>query len=243
MRHHQLNNINAGPSSAPHSISVEITKNADSSFVPDLNLSLDKSTLSIVSNSNDTDKFLGLDDELNMFQNAEDNFNGETSNKADENFDPRRLHVYVHSENLISSGKCQEMEPDHNDLSKEVSSTNNNCNRIGNLSDEERCLYYVSPPVDDYDATTSHRSEKCETSFIEVESSESQAVCHVQRNTLNSKDGLQSDLDSGPSSAGDKTSDVEDDIRGKNAVSQHSQVCRIDMLEEIIDEAKTNKVL
>ncbi|TKY52599.1 calponin-likey domain-containing protein [Spatholobus suberectus] len=255
LRHRQLvDDIDVGPSSAPHSISVEITKTADYSFGLDLNVSLDKSTLSNGSNSNNgTDKFLGMDDikELNIFQNAEDNFNGETSNKIaqemsngfsqedNENFDQRQLHVDVDCENLIS-GLFQEMEPEHNYLSKEAASTDNNGNRIGNHLNEE-WVDFVGPSADDYDAAISHRVEECETNLIEVESSEAQADCHVQGNTLNSKDGLQSEWDAGSSSADGKTSDVEDDIVGQNAVSQYSQVCRIDLLEEIIDEAKTNK--
>ncbi|XP_052731393.1 uncharacterized protein LOC108326530 isoform X10 [Vigna angularis] len=86
-----------------------------------------------------------------------------------------------------------------------------------------------------------HIPEDCETNLIEVESSEVQAVCLAQGNTLNSKDSLQSEFNAGFSSAVDKTSDVEDDIGGKNEVSQYSQVCRIDLLEEIIDDAKSNK--
>nr|KYP31157.1 hypothetical protein KK1_048797 [Cajanus cajan] len=213
LRHHQLvDDIDVGPSSAPHSISVEITKSADQSFGLNLNVALDKSTLSNGSNSNEaTDKFIGMDDkELNVFQNAEDNFDEETLNKIaqetsnefsqedNENFGQRQLQADVDCENLTSS-------------------------------------------ADDYDATTSHRMEECQINFFGVEISGDQEVCHVQENTLNSKDSVQSELDAASSSAGGKTSDVEYDIGGKNAVSQYSQVCRIDQLEEIIDEAKTNK--
>ncbi|RDX84016.1 hypothetical protein CR513_34994, partial [Mucuna pruriens] len=255
LRHCQLvHDMDVGPSSAPHSLSVEITKTADYSLGLDLNVALDKSTLSNVSNSNDgTDKFIGMDDikELNIFQNAEDNINGETSNKIaqetsngfsweeNENFDQRRLHADVDCENLISSGICQEMEPEHNYLRKNAASTNNNGKSIGNHLNDE-WVDFVAPSADDYDASTSHRLEECLT-YLKVESSEAQAVCHVQGNTLNSEDSLQSELDAGSSSAGGKTSDVEDDIGGKSAVSQSSQVCKTDMLEEIIDEAKTNK--
>ncbi|KOM56258.1 hypothetical protein LR48_Vigan10g215000 [Vigna angularis] len=83
----------------------------------------------------------------------------------------------------------------------------------------------------------------CRGKSCHGKSSEVQAVCLAQGNTLNSKDSLQSEFNAGFSSAVDKTSDVEDDIGGKNEVSQYSQVCRIDLLEEIIDDAKSNKVL
>ncbi|XP_020209199.1 uncharacterized protein LOC109794135 [Cajanus cajan] len=255
LRHHQLvDDIDVGPSSAPHSISVEITKSADQSFGLNLNVALDKSTLSNGSNSNEaTDKFIGMDDkELNVFQNAEDNFDEETLNKIaqetsnefsqedNENFGQRQLQADVDCENLTSSGICPEMENGHNYLSKEAAATNNNGNIIGNHLTEE-WVEFVVPSADDYDATTSHRMEECQINFFGVEISGDQEVCHVQENTLNSKDSVQSELDAASSSAGGKTSDVEYDIGGKNAVSQYSQVCRIDQLEEIIDEAKTNK--
>ncbi|XP_027936582.1 uncharacterized protein LOC114191549 isoform X3 [Vigna unguiculata] len=227
LRHRQLvQDIDVGPSSAPHSV---YTKPADYSLVPDLNEALDNSTLSNVNNSNGvTEKFLGMDDmkELDVLQNVEDNFVEEISSKIameisncfiqgyNENIDQRRPHVDAESENLISSGICQETEPEHSYHSKEAKSTNNN---------------------------GSHIPEDCETNLIEVESSEVQAVCLAQGNTLNSIDSLQSEFNAGFSSADDKTSDVEDDVGGKNEVSQYSQVCRIDLLEEIIDDAKSNK--
>ncbi|KAG5051839.1 hypothetical protein JHK87_004037 [Glycine soja] len=250
LRHRQLvDDVTVGPSSAPHSISVEVIKTADYSFVPDLNEALDKSTMS----NDGTDKFLEMNDikELDIYQNAEDNFSGETLNEIaqemsngfsqedNENFE--RRFVDVDCENLISSGICQEMEPKHNNLSKEAASNNGDGNRIGNDSNEMGWLEVVSSLVDDYDATTSHRLEECETYLIELETSEAPEVCHVQGDALNYKDSLQSELVAGSSSTGDNTSDVEDDIGAKNAGSQYSQVCRIDLLEEIIDEAKTNK--
>ncbi|XP_047158333.1 uncharacterized protein LOC124828976 isoform X2 [Vigna umbellata] len=229
LRHRQLvQDIDVGPSSAPHSI---YTKPADYSLVPDLNEALDNSTLS---------------------NKVKDNFIEEISNKiameisncfiqeGNENIYQRRPHVDVESENLISSGICQETEPEHSYHSKEATSTNNNGNGTENRLNEE-WVGFVGPSADYYDATTGHIPEDCETNLIEVESSEVQAVCLAQGNTLNSKDSLQSEFNAGFSSAVDKTSDVEDDIGGKNEVSQYSQVCRIDLLEEIIDDAKSNK--
>ncbi|XP_052731388.1 uncharacterized protein LOC108326530 isoform X3 [Vigna angularis] len=229
LRHRQLvQDIDVGPSSAPHSI---YTKPADYSLVPDLNEALDNSTLS---------------------NKVKDNFIEEISNKiameisncfiqeGNENIYQSRPHVDVESENLISSGICQETEPEHSYHSKEATSTNINGNGTENRLNEE-WVGFVGPSADYYDATTGHIPEDCETNLIEVESSEVQAVCLAQGNTLNSKDSLQSEFNAGFSSAVDKTSDVEDDIGGKNEVSQYSQVCRIDLLEEIIDDAKSNK--
>ncbi|CAJ1969219.1 unnamed protein product [Sphenostylis stenocarpa] len=250
-----VQDIVVGPSSAPQSIHMETPKTAEYSLVPDLNEALDKSTLLNVSNLNDgTEKSLGMDDmkELNVFQNVEDNTIEETSNKIaletsngfgqedNENFDQRRLHVDAESKNLISSGICQEMEPEHNYLSKEATCNNKNENRTGNHLSEE-LVNFVDASADYYDATTSHLLEDCETYLTEEENSEAQAVCHEEGNTLNSKNSLQRELDAGSSSADDKTRDVEDDIGGKNEVSQYIQVSRIDLLEEIIDEAKSNK--
>ncbi|XP_052731389.1 uncharacterized protein LOC108326530 isoform X5 [Vigna angularis] len=227
LRHRQLvQDIDVGPSSAPHSI---YTKPADYSLVPDLNEALDNSTLSNVSNSNGvTEKFLGMDDmkELDVLQKVKDNFIEEISNK-----------IAMEISNCFIQ---EETEPEHSYHSKEATSTNINGNGTENRLNEE-WVGFVGPSADYYDATTGHIPEDCETNLIEVESSEVQAVCLAQGNTLNSKDSLQSEFNAGFSSAVDKTSDVEDDIGGKNEVSQYSQVCRIDLLEEIIDDAKSNK--
>ncbi|KAL2323573.1 hypothetical protein Fmac_027952 [Flemingia macrophylla] len=251
LRHRQLiDHIDVGPSSAPHSISAEITKSADHSIGPDLNVALGKSTLSNGSNTNDdTDKFLEMDKELNVFQNAEDNFDEETLNMIAQematgfsqedngNFDHRQLHADVDCEILISSGICPTMEPERNFLDKEDAATKNNGNSIGNHLNEE-WVDFVVPSANDYDATTSHRLEECKTNHFTAESFEDQTVYHVQEN----EDNLQLELDdTRSSSAGGNTNDAEDDIGGKNAVSEYSQVCRIDLLEETIDEAKTNK--
>ncbi|KAL2991969.1 hypothetical protein AAZX31_10G024500 [Glycine max] len=170
------------------------------------------STLSNGCNSkDDTEKFLGMDDikELDIFQNAEDNFIGETLNEIAQE---------------MSNGFIQEED-------------NENFERQPVDFDCENLI----SSADDYDVTPSHRLEECETYLIELESSEAQEVCHVQGDTLNSKDSLQSELDAGSSTAGGNTSDVENDNGAKSAGSQYSQVSRIDLLEEIIDEAKTNK--
>lgn len=149
--------------------------------------------------------------ELDIFQNAEDNFIGETLNEIAQE---------------MSNGFIQEED-------------NENFERQPVDFDCENLI----SSADDYDVTPSHRLEECETYLIELESSEAQEVCHVQGDTLNSKDSLQSELDAGSSTAGGNTSDVENDNGAKSAGSQYSQVSRIDLLEEIIDEAKTNKVL
>ncbi|KAK7277662.1 hypothetical protein RJT34_22677 [Clitoria ternatea] len=242
-----VEDIDVGCSSAPYSTSVEISSTTDHAFGTVVQMILEKSKPSSTSTSNDdTDKFHGMKElnELHIFQNGEDNFNEEAPNnithltsnsfsmEASENLGQGQLHADVDCEKLISSGIFQEMEPGHNYVGKEVTSTDNNGNRIGNDLNEE-WVDFVGPSADNYDATisgTGHRSEKCETAV--VESSEAQAGCHVEVNTLSS--------DASPSTVVE-AHDAEDELGGNNVVSGYSQVCRVDQLEEIIDEAKTNK--
>ena len=273
MRHRRHVDVeDVGSSSAPQSISVEIVKTADCSSGPYLNVALDESTLSNVTNSNDgADKVLGMNEikDLNVFWDAEDDFTGEMANKiakdisngfrqdANENLDQGQVHLDVESEYLVSSGVCQETEPKLNYHIKEADSLDNNRNTSASHLNEE-WVDSVGHSTDDSDATIcdkNHLLEKCETPLIEVADSETQAVCHVQGDTANAKDN-----DSDPSIAVGKNlesdstffkqdlfvseaSGVEDEIDEDNGVSQSSQTCRIDLLEEIIDEAKTNKVL
>lgn len=260
MRHHQLvEGADVGSSSSPHSIPVDIIKAADCSSGPDLNVALDESTLSNASNINDhIDKFLGTNEIKmpNIFQNAEDNFIGGISNniaqetpngfrqQASENFDQRRLEVDDDGENSVSSGICQEMETEQNSHNEEAASTSNNGNRNASNLNEEWVDFI--PSADEYDATicdTSHIVEKCETALIELEGSEAQAVCHVQGHTPNAEDSLQVEFNAHPSIVAGETSDVEHEIGGNKELSRYNQACRIDLLEETIDEAKTNKVL
>ncbi|XP_019452666.1 PREDICTED: uncharacterized protein LOC109354533 isoform X2 [Lupinus angustifolius] len=252
-----LGEVNVG-SSAARPIDVEMIKTSDCYSGLDLSVSLCESTLSNVSNSNAISKFLNETKELNMFSDAE-NSTGEISNniaqetnnpfrqEGRENFDQGRVQVDVDGKNLISSGICQEMEPVLN-----FHTVNDNCNGIGNQLNEE-WLDILGPSANDSDATIcdkNHLLEKSET-LIEAESSDAQAE---QGHKPNASNSLQSVFDSRPpipvgEKLGDgsffkqdfctsETSDVEDE---NNALSQSSQVCRIDQLEEIIDEAKTNK--
>ncbi|XP_019428342.1 PREDICTED: uncharacterized protein LOC109336289 isoform X1 [Lupinus angustifolius] len=207
-------------------------------------------------------KFLNENKELNMFSNFEDNFSGEISNnitqettinsfrqEGGEIFDQGRVQVDV-GERLISSGVCQEMEPVLN-----FRSADNNCNGITNHLNEE-WLDDSGHSADDNDASICHKNnllEKSET-LIEAESSEAHTD---QGHKPNASDSLQSEFDSRcPISAGEnleddsffklefctgETRDVEDETNENNSLSQSSEVCRIDLLQEIIDKSKTNK--
>lgn len=250
-------------SSSSHLISEEITKTADvGTLGPDLNVALDESTLSSSSNiSDDTDKFLGMSEieDLNISQRdhrAVDNFTEgisdniaqETSDgfrqEASENFDQEPLDVNDDGAKLISSGICQEMETEQNYVSEEAASTSNNGNRNAHNLNEE-WVDFEAPSVDDCDATvcvTSHRLEKGETDLIEVIEVEGSEAEPVQRHAPNAADSLQLELNACPSSTVGETNNVEDNIEGNIAHSQHIQACRIDLLEQTIDDAKTNKV-
>ncbi|CAL0300575.1 unnamed protein product [Lupinus luteus] len=204
-------------------------------------------------------KFLNKNKELNTFSKFEDNFSGEISNNIAqettinsfrqedrENFEQGQVQVDV-GEKLISSGLCQEMEPVLNFLRAD-----NNCNGIANHLNEE-WLDVTGHSADDNDATVCDKNNLLENSetLTEAEISEAQTD---QGHKPNASDSLQSEFDSHPLiSAGEnledvsffklefctgKTSDVEDE---NNALSQSNQMCRIDLLQEIIDEAKTNK--
>ncbi|CAL0320580.1 unnamed protein product [Lupinus luteus] len=244
-------------SSAAHPIDVEMIKTSDCYSGLDLSVSLYEPTLSNASQSNGISKFMNESKELNMFSDAE-NSAGEISNniaqeitnpfrqEGRENFNQGRVQVDVDGKNLISSGICQEMEPVLN-----FPTVNNNFNGIANHLNEE-WLDILGPSADDSDATISdknHLLEKSET-LAEAESSDAQAEQVHEPNASS----LQSVFDSRPPISVGKnledgsffkqdfcsseTSDVEDE---NNALSESSQVCRIDLLEEIIDEAKTNK--
>ncbi|XP_057424349.1 uncharacterized protein LOC130717952 [Lotus japonicus] len=250
------------PSSSSHLISEEITKTADVGTLGlDLNVALDESTLSSSSNiSDDTDKFLGMSEieDLNISQRdhrAVDNFTEgisdniaqETSDgfrqEASENFDQEPLDVNDDGAKLISSGICQEMETEQNYVSEEAASTSNNGNRNAHNLNEE-WVDFEAPSVDDCDATvcvTSHRLEKGETDLIEVIEVEGSEAEPVQRHAPNAADSLQLELNACPSSTVGETNNVEDNIEGNIAHSQHIQACRIDLLEQTIDDAKTNK--
>lgn len=118
---------------------------------------------------------------------------------------------------------------------------------------------------DDNDAMTcsiTHILENTETAFFEGEDSVVDSVNHNQRYMPNAKEcSRQSEFVCGPSCGAGKNlengcsfsevedsvseaGDVEDKINNSNnVVGQSNQICRIDLFEEMIDEAKTNKVL
>ncbi|MED6131741.1 hypothetical protein PIB30_012444 [Stylosanthes scabra] len=187
----------AGFSSAPNSTPIQDTKTAGCSSTPDLNVSLDESTLtnSIVKNSNDgTAKVVGQNQilDLNVLWNGEDNFTGEISTKtakkdtsngfrqdAYENWEWGQGDVDADSENLISSGVCQEMERELNHVIKVAVSSNDNGNANVNFVSEE-----FMGSVDTLSAENL-LLKKCETAFIDKEDAEVQAVSHVQGDTVN----------------------------------------------------------
>ena len=234
-----------GFSSAPRLMPIQITKTVDCSSTPDLNVSLD-----VASNSNDgTARVLGRNQilDLNVLWNGEDNFTGETSSKtakkdtsngfrqdAYENWEWGQVDVDADSENLISAGVCQQIE---RDVIKESVSLDENANANANVLTEE-LMGFVSSA-----ATISAENlllDKCETALIDKEDAEGQAVCHVQGDTVND------DLENVSASSKQDFLAIEsngavDEIHQNNKTVQSSQICRIDVLEEIIDEAKTNK--
>lgn len=251
-----VENTDVGSSSSSScSIPVQIIKPSDSCGL-DLNMALNESTLSNCSGINDeTNKFIGISDEPNILQNGEGNLTigipneiaQETSNgfghQANASFDQGRLDMDVDGENLASFGICQVMETEKNYLTEEAASTSNNGDRNANHLNEEWVDFF--PTTYDYDATicdTSHILEKCESALIELEGYEIETTSQVQGPTPNAKGCLQIEFNASPSIVVVETSDVEDEIDGNKAFSQYNRACSVDMLEETIDEAKTNKV-
>lgn len=120
--------------------------------------------------------------------------------------------------------------------------TNNGNGTVNNLNEE--WVDFV-PTAEDYDATicnTSHGLEKSETILIELGDSEVQTVSQVQGLPLNAQD-LQTELNTNHSTIVGENSHAVDEIDENTTLSKYNPACSIDMLEETIDEAKTNKVL
>jgi hypothetical protein len=214
-------------SSSPScSTPVQIIKSSDSSCGLDLNLALNESTLSNANDANDkTHKFPGL-------------------NVEEISWDQLLLNNNVNGENLASLGVFDVSETWQNFITGEAASMSNTGNRNANNLNEEWVDFV--PTAENYDASicdTNHRLEKCETAFVDLEGSENQTVSQVQGHTPNAKDNLQIDFNSNPSTVVGETSHVEDEIDGNKALGQYNPACSIDMLEETIEEAKTNKVL
>lgn len=216
---------------------VQIIKAADSSCGLDLNVALDDSTLSNASELNDeTSQLLGVNNDGNLTRDISSEISQETSNgfwhEASENFDQGRL-VDVIVENLASSGVYHVLETEQINVAEEAASMTNNGNGTSNNLNEEWVDFV--PTAEDYDATicdTSHGLEKSETALIESEDSEVQTVSQVQGLTLNAKD-LQTEFNT--------TLNAVDEIDENTTLGQYNPACSIDMLEETIDEAKTNK--
>lgn len=248
--------VDADIASSSRSIPVEIFENNNYSSGPDVYTDVIESMLSHASDKNhDTNIFIGMNEikEPNI-QNAEDNFtrgisdniSQETSNGFSyqtENFDQPQLDVDAAVENSFSC-ISQEMETEQNYLTEETSPICNDDNRNANPLNEEWVDFV--PTAADFDATifdASRRSENCETSLIEVEGSEAQTASPIEGHTSNAKETLQIEFNAQPSIVLGETSDVEDGIAGNESLIEYNQADRIDMLEETIEEAKTNKVL
>jgi hypothetical protein len=232
LAHHQLveetvavtgSSLSSSPSC---STPVQIIKSSDSSCGLDLNLALNESTLSNANDANDkTHKFPGL-------------------NVEEISWDQLQLNNDVNGENLASLGVFDVSETWQNFITGEAASMSNTGNRNANNLNEEWVDFV--PTAENYDASicdTNHRLEKCETAFVDLEGSENQTVSQVQGHTPNAKDNLQIDFNSNPSTVVGETSHVEDVIDANKALGQYNPACSIDMLEETIEEAKTNKVL
>jgi len=228
---------------------VQIIKAADSSCGLDLNVALNESTLSNASELNDeTSQLFGVNNDVNLTRDISSEIAQEKSNgfwhEASENFDQGRLvDVDVVGENLVSSGVFQVLETEQTNVTEEAASMTNNGNGTANNLNEEWVDFV--PSFEDYDSTicdTSHGLEKSESALIELEDSEVQTVSQVQGLTLNAKD-LQTEFIANHSTVVGETSHAVDEIDENTTVGQYNPACSIDMLEETIDEAKTNKVL
>lgn len=224
---------------------VQIIKAADSSCGLDLNVALNDSTLSNASELNDeTSQFFGVNNDGNLTRDISSEIAQETSNgfwhETSEYFDQGRL-VDVIVENLASSGVYHVLETEQINVTEEAASMTNNGNgTVNNLNEE--WVDFV-PTAEDYDATicnTSHGLEKSETTLIELGDSEVQTVSQVQGLPLNAQD-LQTELNTNHSTIVGENSHAVDEIDENTTLSKYNPACSIDMLEETIDEAKTNK--
>ncbi|KAK4281137.1 hypothetical protein QN277_012664 [Acacia crassicarpa] len=242
-------------------VAAENVETASYSIWPHKRLILKGTEVPNTCNSNgSTDKLLRVNESEEQYTlgRVGENLSVDLTNKIAENAanglkhgasgscDHELEHADVETENLISSSMCHDMQP---------------APVIDNGNGKEG-KYFAAPTADNHDAITcalSHQSVSCGPSLIEGERSEVEAVDQAQRLMPNSREcSLQSELDgSTPSAAGknmetacsfdeqefsvSKASEVEDEISGEDVVSQSNQVCGIDLLEEVIDEAKTNK--
>ncbi|KAI4301283.1 hypothetical protein L6164_034576 [Bauhinia variegata] len=244
-----------GPSSPSQTAPVQIVESTAFSRRPPL----DDSTLSTISNANDSsDKFLEINEgkELNTLGNAEENITREMSGRMSLD----TSNVDVQRENLITSDS-QEMGSEETYRVREATLSNNNGNGCSKSLDEERRV--LDDPTSDVNdvriSAQGHTLENHDTTLVEVESSVAEAVSEVQGHTRNARGSAsQSEFSSGhPSTvletleAGCSLSkknysisepgNIEDDFSQSNLFSHSNQVCRIDFLEEIIDEAKNHK--
>ncbi|PNY14121.1 calponin homology domain-containing protein [Trifolium pratense] len=224
--------IGSSSSSSP-SCSTPIINSSDSSSGLDLNVSLNELALSNFTDVNDgTHTFPGI--------NGEGYLNRGITKEI--SWDQLRLNNDVNGENLASLGVFDVSNTWQNSLTEESASMSNAGNRNANGLNEDWVDFV--PTAEDYDATTCdtiNRLEKCETAFVDLEGSEMQTISEVQGHAPNAKDYLQTDFNASPSTVVGETSHVEDEIDSNKAPGQYNPACSIDMLEETIDEAKTNK--
>lgn len=184
-----------------------------------------------------------IDFENKITENVANGFKHDASRSCDNELGL----VDVESENLISFGMFHEMQPSP---------------MIDNGNEKEGGDFSC-PTADDHDAITRAISQLvgCEPSLMERESSEVEAVDQSQRLMPNSNEvSLQSELDgstaivvekdvenscsfSEQEDSVSKADDVVDEISREDMAGQSNQASAIDLLEEIIVEAKTNKVL
>ncbi|XP_045829398.1 uncharacterized protein LOC123921041 [Trifolium pratense] len=226
--------IGSSSSSSPScSTPVQIINSSDSSSGLDLNVSLNEFALSNFTDVNDgTHTFPGINGEGYLDRGI----------TKEISWDQLRLNNDVNGENLASLGVFDVSNTWQNSLTEESASMSNAGNRNANGLNEDWVDFV--PTAEDYDATicdTSNRLEKCETAFVDLEGSEMQTISEVQGHPPNAKDYLQTDFNASPSTVVGETSHVEDEIDSNKAPGQYNPACSIDMLEETIDEAKTNK--
>ncbi|KAF7818298.1 DUF21 domain-containing protein [Senna tora] len=202
-------------------------------------------------------------EEQHLLGNGGENFTGEATDKITENttnglaggsFAHELERMDVESENLFSSVMCQEVEPEQTPLNRQTASTNN--------SNGKEVEDFDGPAADDNNdisSPISYRFKNYETALVEGENSVVESVNQAQKHFPNAKEcSFQSEFVCGPSISADKNlesgcsffeqeesvnkaGDVEDEISENDVVSESNQLCRIDLLEKVIDEAKTNK--
>ncbi|KAJ7977438.1 Ubiquitin system component Cue [Quillaja saponaria] len=174
---------------------------------------------------------------------------------AGENLNCKQICTNLESTRMVSPEMSEETEPEKGP-DMETTWTNNDANSsLTDSSDEWKDC--EGPAADNYDVSIYENSQNAVTSdtdTLSVEISFAQPLHHVPRQTQNpSQCGMQlavgsgtaisvsENLEGGCSFSKPDYTCVEDMISENYVVSQSNQVCKISLLEEIIEEAKTNK--